>query len=169
MFLWESPKNGVKSRKWELCTPKNLGGHITKDCGKPFQVRTYKHFYNVNAKWYIYVNWKPLCDSSITMLPRTQHHYSWTPPSGILKHIKLKRAKMTFGDRLLVTRKDNNLLCIVIITMQQEHFQVSPAMKFQLFLLHGKSLTLDVISFICFITFQFCYLCTIPMPSHHTY
>lgn len=146
-----------------------MGGHITKDCGKPFQIWTYRNFYNVNATWYIYINWKPLCDSSITMLSCTQHHYSWTPPSGILKHIKLKRAKMTFRDRLLVTRKDNNLLCIMIITMQQEHFPVSPAMKFKLFLLHGKSPTLDVTSFICFTIFQFCFPCTIPMPIHHTH
>lgn len=142
-----------------------MRGHITKDFGKPFQIWTSENFYNVNATWNTYVNWKPLCDSTITMLSHTKHLYSWTLTSGILKHFKVKRAKMTYRDKLLVTSKD----CILIITMQQEQIPVSPAMKFQLLLLNGESPTLDVTFFSCFTVFQFCFMWTIPMPSHHTY
>jgi hypothetical protein len=39
--------------------------------------------------------------------------------------------------------------------MQQEHFPVSPAMKFKLFLLHGKGLKLEGTAIICFTFFSF--------------
>jgi hypothetical protein len=97
--------------------------------GKPFQIWTSENFYNVHATWYIYVNWKPLCDSNITSLSHKQHHFSWTPTSGILIQFKLT-AKMIYRDELLVTNTDNNLLCILITTMQQQQIPASPAIKF---------------------------------------